>query len=154
MIEGPGGVLLVQNRRRGGHHDWSPPGGVIEVADGETLIDGLTREVREETGLLVTEWSGPIYEIDAEAPGLGWTLRVEVFAAVAFDGDLVIDDPDGVVVDARYVAVDACGDHLEGNHPWVTEPLLEWLHGPRSGLRSYSYRVDGDDIRRLQVTRL
>ena len=43
------GVLLVQNRRRDGRLDWSPPGGVIDT--GETLLDGLTREVEEEIGL-------------------------------------------------------------------------------------------------------
>jgi ADP-ribose pyrophosphatase YjhB (NUDIX family) len=30
---------------------WEPPGGILEV--GESVIDGLRREVREETGLLV-----------------------------------------------------------------------------------------------------
>jgi len=55
------GLLLVQNRRRNGSFDWSPPGGVIEVADGETVVDGLTREVEEETGLRVLEWAGPLY---------------------------------------------------------------------------------------------
>jgi len=59
-------LLLVQNRRRSGAFDWSPPGGVIEVADGEDVVDGLTREVEEETGLRVTGWAGPIYEVRAE----------------------------------------------------------------------------------------
>ena len=31
------GLLLVQNRRRDGREDWTPPGGVIDP--GETLID-------------------------------------------------------------------------------------------------------------------
>src|SRR3982750_2468999 len=103
VIEGPEGLLLVRNRRRGGHHDWTPPGGVIEVDDGEALIDGLAREVREETGLTVTDWEGPIYEIACEAPGLGWSLRVECYRALKFEGELAVDDPDGIVVDARYV---------------------------------------------------
>jgi ADP-ribose pyrophosphatase YjhB (NUDIX family) len=52
LIRGADGVLLVQNRRRNGRHDWSPPGGVID--HGETLLEGLTREVVEETGVQVT----------------------------------------------------------------------------------------------------
>ncbi len=63
------GLLLVHNRRRGGREDWTPPGGVIE--EGEPLIEGLTREVREETGLTVTEWGGPVYEVSCQAPDMG-----------------------------------------------------------------------------------
>ena len=66
VIEGPMGVLLVRNRRRDGSFDWSPPGGVIDP--GESVIDGLTREVLEETGLQVTVWSEIVYEISASAP--------------------------------------------------------------------------------------
>ena len=41
-----GRALLIQ-RADNGH--WEPPGGVLEL--GETIEDGLRREVREETGL-------------------------------------------------------------------------------------------------------
>ena len=154
VIEGPNGLLLVQNRRRNGHHDWTPPGGVIEVEEGEELIVGLAREVLEETGLTVTEWEGPIYEIAAEAPGLGWTLRVEAYRAISFEGELVIDDPDGIVVDACYVAHDECAGHLEGSHRWVVEPLTEWLAERWEGSRVYGYHVAGDELAQLIITRL
>ena len=58
VIEGPSGLLLVQNRRRDGSFDWSPPGGVIDA--GETVLEGIGREVVEETGLVVTEWAGKL----------------------------------------------------------------------------------------------
>jgi len=73
VIEGPDGLLLVENRRRNGSSDWSPPGGVIDP--GEAVLDGLAREVVEETGLVVTEWSDPIYEIEVVAPGRGRDRR-------------------------------------------------------------------------------
>src|SRR3546814_20303752 len=91
LIVSDEGLLLVQNRRRNGAHDWTPPGGVID--EGESPIDGLTREVREETGLRVTEWSGPLYEVRREAPDLGSRLRVEATLAVRYEGHLLIDDP-------------------------------------------------------------
>jgi 8-oxo-dGTP diphosphatase len=102
IIEGPDGLLLVQNRRRNGSLDWSTPGGVVEVEAGESVLEGLTREVQEETGIMVSAWEGPVYEVVAEAPDMGWRMRVEVHRAVDFSGDLVVDDLDQIVIDARW----------------------------------------------------
>src|SRR4029453_4427993 len=99
LVESDGRLLFVRNQRRGGHEDWSTPGGVID-ADDASLLAGLTREVEEETGLRVREWSGPLYEVRALAPDMGWRMRCEVHLAVAFDGDLRVEDPDGIVVEA------------------------------------------------------
>jgi 8-oxo-dGTP diphosphatase len=151
LIEGEDGLLLVRNRRRGGLEDWSTPGGVID--EGETLIEGLGREVHEETGLRVTDWEGPVYAIRAEAPDLGWSLRVEVHRALAYEGELVVDDPDGIVVDARFVAPAECGPLLDGGHRWVGEPLGAWLGGAREPGREYAYVVRGRDLGGLQVER-
>ncbi|MDP8927475.1 MAG: NUDIX domain-containing protein [Actinomycetota bacterium] len=48
IVDDQGRVLALQ--RRDNSH-WEPPGGVLEL--GETIHDGLLREVREETGLEV-----------------------------------------------------------------------------------------------------
>ncbi|HEY2813311.1 MAG TPA: NUDIX hydrolase [Acidimicrobiales bacterium] len=157
LLESDEGLLLVCNRRRNGSLDWSPPGGVIEVADGESLLDGLTREVEEETGVRVTEWAGPLYEVSAEAADLGWRLRAEVHVAVDFHGELRVEDPDGIVVDACWVSLDDCASRLESCHPWVREPLGEWLAARWShhdAPSPYGYRVDGSDLATLVVTRL
>jgi ADP-ribose pyrophosphatase YjhB (NUDIX family) len=146
-------VLLVRNVRRNGSHDWTPPGGVIEIHAGETLLDGLAREVEEETGLRVTEWAGPLYEVSAVAPDLGWHLRVEVHLALAWEGELHVDDPDGIVVEARFVGPDDCATQLDGCHPWVREPLSAWLGERWEGTRPFGYRVDGADVRTAVVTR-
>ncbi len=153
LIVSDEGLLLVQNRRRNGSHDWTPPGGVIDP--GETLLGGLTREVEEETGLRVTEWAGPVYEVTCEAPQLGWRLRVEAHVAVSYEGELNVDDPDGIVVDARFVDVEACPVHLDGGHPWVCEPLTEWLveRWDHTERRPYGFHVAGSDPGSLVVTR-
>ncbi|HKE77596.1 MAG TPA: NUDIX domain-containing protein [Acidimicrobiales bacterium] len=151
LILGDGGLLLVHNRRRNGNHDWSPPGGVID--EGETLLAGLTREVEEETGVVVARWRGPVYEVDVAAPGLGWHLRVEAHLAVDFAGTVKVDDPDGIVDDAAFVDPAACDDHLAGCHPWVGEPLRAWLAERWDEPRTFRYTIDGDDMARVVVTR-
>jgi 8-oxo-dGTP diphosphatase len=153
LVENDDGLLLVKNLRRNGSLDWSPPGGVIEVAEGESLVDGLTREVAEETGIVVTEWTGPVYEVEAVAEGLGWQLRVEVHRALRFSGELAVADPDGIVVDARFVPVDDCFHHLAGGHPWVREPLGAWLSERWAGPRSYAYRLEGVSMDEIVVLR-
>jgi 8-oxo-dGTP diphosphatase len=154
LVETPAGVLLVRNQRRGGHEDWSTPGGVIDDDDA-SLLAGLTREVEEETGLLVREWSGPLYEVRALAPDMGWRMRCEVHLAVAFDGDLRVEDPDGIVVEAAFVPAGECADRLESCAPWVREPLCEWLteRWQPDGRRDYSYEVHGTARGSLRVVR-
>lgn len=153
LVEGPQGLLLVRNRRRNGTHDWTPPGGVIEVASGESVVDGLTREVREETGLTVTAWEGPVYEVEAVAEDMGWHLRVEMHRALAFTGNLVVDDVDGIVVDAQWVDAGACSAHLDECPLWVREPLTAWLGERFTEVRSYRYRVEGSDRSAMTVVR-
>jgi len=145
LIEGPEGLVLVHNRRRDGSLDWSPPGGVIEVHEGESVTDGLTREVQEETGLVVDAWEGPVYDVEVVAEGLGWTLRAEIFVARSYHGELAVDDPDGIVVEARFVRADEWSDRLTGSHPWVREPIEAWLAGSEGAApaTSYRYRLDG-----------
>lgn len=156
IVEGPGGVLLVQNRRRDGALDWSPPGGVVEVADGETVVDGLTREVQEETGIHVRTWEGPVWEVEAEAPDMGWRLRVEVHRAVDWIGDLHPDDPDGIVVDARFVPIDECETCLASTWIPTHEPLLQWLTERWTiGARpAYRYAIAGETRQAMRITRI
>src|SRR5262245_46987849 len=151
IIEGPDGVLLVENVRRNGRRDWSTPGGVID--EGETVLEGLAREVVEETGLVVTEWRGPLYAVEAEAPDLGWHMRAEVYLGVAYEGELVVDDPDGIVVGAGFHSLDDCRLRMEEGHPWVREPLLEWLVERSEESRDLGHLVEGQEISTLTVSR-
>ena len=154
LVESPDGVLLVRNQRRGGFEDWSTPGGVID-ADDDSLLAGLTREVQEETGLEVARWSGPVYEVVAVAPDMGWRMRCEVHLAVAFRGELRVADPDGIVVEAAFVPTGECVERLAGCAQWVREPLCAWLHDrwEPPARRRFAYEVRGTARDSLHVVR-
>ena len=67
----------------------------------------------------------------------------------------VVAFPDGIVVDAAFVDPSACAGHLDGCHPWVSEPLTAWLDERWDGeARPFGYRVDGEDLRTVVVTRV
>jgi 8-oxo-dGTP diphosphatase len=154
LVEAPDGVLLVRNRRRGGASDWSTPGGVIDATDA-TLLAGLTREVEEETGLRVTRWEGPIYEVRAVAADLGWSLRVEVHRALRYEGELHVEDPDGIVVEAAFLPPGECALRLAQGALWVHEPLSAWLREPwgPDAARGFHYEVRGTNRDTLDVRR-
>ncbi len=90
----------------------------------------------------------------AVAVDLGWSLRCEVHRALGFEGDLPVDDPDGIVIDAAFAHPDECSVILASCAPWVGEPLADWLAqrwGP-SDAREYVYEVSGSDRRELRAT--
>jgi len=141
LIEHDGRLLLVQNQRRDGSLDWTTPGGVVDP--GEELLEALSREVVEETGLSVTGWEGPLWHVEAEAPDMGWTLRVEVHRATGFDGRISLDDPDGIVVDAAWLDLDGCHECLATAWVPAREPMLAWLVERWLEPRTFRYRVEG-----------
>lgn len=151
-VAGPDQVLLVQNLRRNGTKDWTTPGGVID--EGEAALVGLGREVAEETGLLVADWGGLLYEIRVQAPELGWDLRVEVHRAAAVNGEVSVgEDPDGIVVGSAWAATPRCIALLGDAQPWVREPLVDWLTERWSDPRSYEYLIGGVTLEEITVER-
>ncbi len=152
LVETDGGLLLVRNERRGGASDWSPPGGVIDAGDA-SVTEGLTREVQEETGLVVLEWAGPVYRVECVAHDLEWHMRCEVYRAVAFEGELLVDDPDGIVVDAHFVTGDRLAGYLEECALWVREPLSAFVAERWPEPRVFRYDVHGTNRDSLRVVR-
>ena len=108
-------------------------------------LDGLAREVAEETGISVTAWRGPLYTVDTVAPDMGWHLSVEVHVADEWTGEITIDDPDGIVIDAEFLPMERCLELLRAGLAWVREPLGEWLAERWTETRTYTYDLAGAD---------
>lgn len=144
VVRQPSGeVLLVHNIRRDGRADWSTPGGVVDP--GESFVEALTRETHEEAGIVVSEWSGPLYRVEVFAPNLGFHLRVEAHEAVSFSGQITLDDPDGIVVDAQWIEIAMVANQMVKSSRFVSEPLLAHLHDGVSDGRLFGYEIAGSD---------
>ena len=102
VIRSKKGILLVRDRTS---YDkkWDLPGGGIEPK--ERLLDGLRREIKEETGLDVVgnptkicKFTEYFYDIDS---GQGWE-STRHFYEVSHKGNPIMDGNYEDIVDARY----------------------------------------------------
>jgi 8-oxo-dGTP pyrophosphatase MutT (NUDIX family) len=147
-----GGLVLVGNRRRDRTLEWTPPGGVIDR--GESIRQGLEREVFEETGLTVAGWAELRYSVVVEAPQLGWRLRVEAWEAADAVGDIVVADPDGIVEEVRQAASPEALVLLASSPQWVHIPVGDWLNDIVHPTGSFHFRVIGNDRSTSRVERI
>ncbi len=154
LIETDGKLLLVRNVRKDGRIDWSPPGGVIERHAGESVTDGLWREVKEETGLSIDDWGHIRYRVEVVAPDLGWIMTAEVHHVVSYSGELdATRDPDGIVSDAAFVAPSEASVLIGNAHRWVHEPLSEWMETRFDQPREFRYHMTGRGPSDGRITR-
>ncbi|MBB6121063.1 NUDIX domain-containing protein [Nocardiopsis algeriensis] len=115
VIAAPDGRIFAQRRsphRKVFPHCWDIVGGHVE--EGETMLEGLAREVAEETGWRLTEVLSELYRVDWD-PGDGVTRR-EVDYLVRVEGDL----------SAPQLEKDKHTEFM-----WVDEPLLPKLRDAR-----------------------
>jgi len=144
LLDARGRVLLVGNDWQGrGHVRWTLPGGVVERH--ESTVDALRREVHEETGLNVTRIEHMAYAVHVEDRRRNDRAISFAFLA-AYDGLLNPRDPDGFIVEARFVPADAIRDTIP--IPPLREPLIRYLKDRRPG-RFFAYA--GWDGRGLHV---
>ncbi len=94
-----GKTLMVHVSKAGGIHEgkWNAPGGKLDA--GESPEECVVREIREETGLVISdpELKGvltfPAFQGASAKPGKDW--YVFVFVARDFSGELISDSPEG-----------------------------------------------------------
>ena len=144
-------LLLVANRRRNGDVEWTPPGGVVDY--GEDFLGALSREVIEETGLLVSSWSDLIYEVIVDFSESEMLLRVKVFESYNWHGDFILEDPDGIVEEAGFFEFPKCDSLLKSAPKWVQEPVSSYLKDEIPDNKIFNYLVLGNSPKSFLVKR-
>ena len=124
------GRLLLCRQEKPGKEYWLLPGGGVE--GGETIMDALVRELREEVGLpdeLLFE--GPVAVAESIAPG--WTPDHRHIVHVVFAADLShrsledLELNDVAVRGARLFSVDELDEIVV--HPPIKRFLQRWQPG-------------------------
>jgi len=135
-------ILLVEQQGKDDlASSWALPGGRVESS--ELFHDALAREVREETGLMVATIGQLAYLVQAESDHRTLVLMFEV---KDWSGEIRVNDPDGYVLQARFVAQSdaiALLEKLPLRH--MHEPLVAYLRGEVKPGAMWFYRRQTDD---------
>jgi len=116
-----GRVLLIKRRFEPLAGRWSLPGGALEV--GETLAEGLAREMKEETGLdvKITELLGFKEVI---RPEFEYHTIIFFYLAEALGDKIEIGDPK--ILEAKYFTMgEAVGLHMVDSARWAIEKIIK-----------------------------
>jgi 8-oxo-dGTP diphosphatase len=137
-------ILMVHQRAPDSNAWWSTPGGKIE--SGETLIDALIREVREETGLEVLEPGRLAYVTQWEDIPENHQAIAFVFEVARWRGELNPADPDALVTEATFLPIDQVVANLQ-TVKWgiLTEPAIAYLRGEAPVGSVWIYRWESDE---------
>lgn len=145
-------ILLVEQQGPGDPQSaWALPGGRAEP--GELLHEALIREVKEETGLKITQLGKLLYLVQTDnpnkqqimenaGPGEGYLATAVIFEVDAWQGTLQSADPDNFILDVRFRPIPKAIDLIEHTLHFriMREPLLAYLRGQASPGSTWFYR--------------
>lgn len=132
-------IVLVRERyERWDQPYWSLPSGAVE--DGEAPTVGASRELAEETGLIVA--ADALLQISRVTVTDGTTTTSQAwnFAAEVQADELHPLDPDGSILEARWFSHDEAV-HLLERHPYppIREPAVRYLREEASANAAWTF---------------
>ncbi len=129
ILRWQGRVLLCRQEKPGKQY-WLLPGGGVD--GGETLMEALRRELREELGIAVdAQFEGPVAIVDSIAPK--GSLAKKHVVHIIFSTDLShrsledVETKDAAVRGARLFSADELEDVVV--HPPIKRFLARWQPG-------------------------
>jgi 8-oxo-dGTP diphosphatase len=129
LLRWQGRVLLIRHEKPGKEY-WLLPGGGVN--SGESLVDALRRELREEVGLDdQVPFEGPVAIVDSIAPQRSFAAKHVVHIVFAADlGDRSLEDVTSVDAAVRGHRLFSLGDLDEiVLHPPIQRFLARWQPG-------------------------
>lgn len=129
LLEDSGSILL-QNRKKEDWHGWALPGGHVEP--GESFVDAVIREMREETGLTIRH---PKLAGVKQFPTEDGRYIVLLFKATEWLGTLTSSEEGGMqwVEYSRIPSMKTVDDLEEMLHMMNTPELTEFQYLIRDG---------------------
>ncbi len=141
-------VLLVEQQwPKAPAPAWTLPGGIVE-AD-EMVLEALSREVWEETGLVVLDPGRLLYVLQYYNPEKGDRSFTYVFEVAEWTGQIQVADPDKLILQARFLPHAEAIDKLENHLRWpvIREPIVAHLRNEvePGTFWQYQRQSDGND---------
>jgi 8-oxo-dGTP diphosphatase len=136
-------LLVLQQGRHNPRPTWAIPGGRVDP--GELPTEAMVREVREETGLEVTDRGRLLYVSSFVAPNSGTRGTTFVFEVRDWRGEIRPPDPHDSVRRAQFLPEHTAIERL-AHLPWrmMREPILAYLRGEVGAGALWQYRQEGD----------
>jgi 8-oxo-dGTP diphosphatase len=96
-----GELLMIRQAGPGEEPVWTIPGGRVEPR--EFVTDAVVREIYEETGLRARGAGDLAFTVQVDELHDGWFATVWTWVVREWEGTLEPRDPDGYVLEARWV---------------------------------------------------